>query len=219
MTIKRKTGRPAKRPGEKGTKERIFDAAVDLFAKRGYDGVSIRDIAAAVSIKESSVYKHYTSKDEILDSIFEFMKARLYARPAGGENLEAMFDSLSFEEILGLGFQSLRQMLSDPLMVKITRIITIELHRNQKIREFFLDQMFERPVDENELMFRRLIDRKKIRAFDPRALATAYFAFSVYMHMETFILRYDAGLDVERIEKKSRAQIKLFANILRPEEV
>lgn len=218
MAVKRKSGRPAKVPGEKGTKEKIFDAAVDLFAERGYDGVSIRDIAAAVGIKESSVYKHYTGKDEILGSIFEYMKARLYARPAGGDDLEAVLDNLSFEEILEPGFQSLRRMFDDLLMVKITRIITLELHRNKTIRDFFLAQMFERPVDESELMFRRLIDMKKIRAVDPRALATAYFAFSVYMHMETFLLRYEEGLDIERIEKKSRAQMKLFAELLKPGE-
>ncbi len=105
-------------------------------------------------------------------------------------------------------------MFDDPQMVKMTRIITLELHRNMKIREFFLREMFDRPVDENELLFRRLIDRKKIRAVDPRALATAYFAVSVYMHMETFLLRYEEGLDIERIEKRSRAQMKLFAELL-----
>jgi AcrR family transcriptional regulator len=59
MTVKRKSGRPALVPGEKSTKEKIFDAAVELFAERGYDGVSIRDIAKAVGIRESSVYKHF----------------------------------------------------------------------------------------------------------------------------------------------------------------
>ena len=68
MTVRRKTGRPAKIPGEKSTKDKIFDAALDLFAERGYDGVSIRDIAAAVGIKESSIYKHYASKAEILEN-------------------------------------------------------------------------------------------------------------------------------------------------------
>lgn len=218
MAVKRKSGRPAKIPGEKGTKEKIFDAAVDLFAERGYDGVSIRDIAKTVGIKESSVYKHYASKDEILDNIFEYMKARLYAPQIIEPDMDALLDHLSFEEIMDLGFQSLKQMMTDPYLVKITRIITIELHHNKKIRDFFLSQMFDRPVDESELLFRRLIDRKKIKPFDPRALATAYFAFTIYMHMETFILRYEEGLDLERIEKKSRTQMKLFAEMLKPAE-
>jgi AcrR family transcriptional regulator len=217
MTVKRKSGRPAKVAGEKGTKDRIFDAAVDLFAERGYNGVSIRDIAKAVGIRESSVYKHYESKDAILDAIFDYLKSRLYAPPAQGMNMDALLDRLSFEQVLEMGFASLKGMASDPYMVRIVRIITIELHHNAKIREFFLNEMFERPVNENELMFRRLMDQGKIRRLDPRSLAIAYFAFSAYMHFETFILRYEEGLDLERIERKSRAQMELFMEMLKPE--
>jgi AcrR family transcriptional regulator len=217
MAVKRKTGRPVKVEGEKGTKEKIFDAAVELFAERGYDGVSVRDIAKAVGIRESSVYKHYVSKDDILDSVFEYLKSRLYAAPAPGMSMDALLDRMSFEQVLELGFASLKGMVADPYMIRIVRIITIELHHNAKIREFFLNEMFERPVNEYELMFRRLMDQGKIRKLDPRALAMAYFAFSVYMHFETFILRYEEGMDMGRIERKSRAQMKLFVEMIKPE--
>ena len=53
-------------------KERIFDVSIDLFSEHGYDGVSIRQIAKEVGIKESSIYNHYKSKEstkevEIID--------------------------------------------------------------------------------------------------------------------------------------------------------
>lgn len=41
------------------TKELILKKALDMFAKSGYDSVSIRDIAKAVNIKESSIYYHF----------------------------------------------------------------------------------------------------------------------------------------------------------------
>ena len=69
---KRKTGRPTKIPGQKDTAQRIFDEAIDLFAQKGYDNVSIRDIALAVGIKESSIYKHYTNKEAILQKIIQY---------------------------------------------------------------------------------------------------------------------------------------------------
>ncbi len=214
---KKRTGRPVKIEGEKGTKDKIFDAAIELFAESGYDGVSIRDIAKAVGIRESSVYKHYASKDEILSSIFEYLKSRLYAPHTAGMSVDVQPDQMSFEQVLELGFMSLKGMASDPQMIRIVRIITIELHHNAKIREFFRNEMFERPVNENELIFRRLMDQGKMRKTDPRALARAYFSFSVYMHFETFLLRYEEGIDMEGIDRKSRAQMALFVEMLRPE--
>jgi AcrR family transcriptional regulator len=216
MTVKRKTGRPAKVPGEKATKEKIFDAAVDLFADRGYDGVSIRDIAKAVGIKESSVYKHYASKDEILDDIFEYMKKRLYLDTVP-DNYAAFVDSVPVETILANGLGELASFMRDPYMLKIMRIITIEMYHNERIRGFFREQMFVRPVDEMETLFRMLGERGKIKDYDPRALATAYFAFSVYMYFDTFMIRYGEPLDFEGVERKSRAQMKLFVEMLKPD--
>lgn len=40
------------------TKDRILSAAVRLFARDGYEAVSVGQIAAAVGIKAPSLYKH-----------------------------------------------------------------------------------------------------------------------------------------------------------------
>ena len=72
------------------TKERIIDQALDLFSRKGYDGVSVRDISGAVGIKESSLYNHFKNKQDIFDTIVEegFLRAGNYFRqqcrfPAG----------------------------------------------------------------------------------------------------------------------------------------
>ena len=52
------------------TKEKIFDVSLDLFSKKGYDSVSLREIAEEVGIKKSSIYSHYASKEAILMDIF-----------------------------------------------------------------------------------------------------------------------------------------------------
>lgn len=44
----------------------IAEAAMPLFADRGYYGTGMQDIAAAIGIKASSLYNHYSSKHEIL---------------------------------------------------------------------------------------------------------------------------------------------------------
>jgi AcrR family transcriptional regulator len=46
--------------------DEIIDAAIALFARRGYADVSIDDIGAAVGIAGPSIYKHFVSKQDIL---------------------------------------------------------------------------------------------------------------------------------------------------------
>lgn len=59
------------------TKTQIFNAAIDLFAKNGYDNVSMRQIASEVGIKAASIYNHYGSKEDILNDIFDYYEGNL----------------------------------------------------------------------------------------------------------------------------------------------
>ena len=52
------------------TKERIKKEALSLFAKKGYYGTSISDIAKAVGITKSSLYSHYLGKDELFLDVY-----------------------------------------------------------------------------------------------------------------------------------------------------
>jgi AcrR family transcriptional regulator len=53
-----------------GVKARVELAAIDLFAARGVDGVSIADIAGAAGVSQGALYRHYRSKDELATQLF-----------------------------------------------------------------------------------------------------------------------------------------------------
>ena len=57
-------------------KRRIMTEALRLFARDGYEAVSVESIAAAVGIRAPSLYKHYRSKRDIYDSILREMERR-----------------------------------------------------------------------------------------------------------------------------------------------
>jgi AcrR family transcriptional regulator len=63
-------GRPRKqqpsRPGATA-REEILDAAAELFTTKGYATTSTRSIAEAVGIRQSSLYHHFNTKDDILE--------------------------------------------------------------------------------------------------------------------------------------------------------
>ena len=53
-----------------GVKDRVGRAAIELFAARGVDGVSIADIAAAAGVAQGALYRHYRGKDELAAQLF-----------------------------------------------------------------------------------------------------------------------------------------------------
>jgi AcrR family transcriptional regulator len=55
--------------GEK-TRQRIIEGALRLFAEKGVDAASIRDIAASAAITEPAIYRHFRSKEDLIWEIF-----------------------------------------------------------------------------------------------------------------------------------------------------
>ena len=65
----RRRGRPPKSDAA-DTKELLLQAALRLFADKGYEGTSIRDIARSVGLSESVLYAHFSNKRAIFDAVF-----------------------------------------------------------------------------------------------------------------------------------------------------
>jgi len=208
-----RTGRPLKIPGEKSTREKIFDAAIDLFAERGYDRTTVRDIARAVGITESAVYRHYPSKESILEAIFAYVETRVYAplppaRSAGGDDSSSVFRDM----LEGLP----RYLMADPYLVKIIHILFIEMHHNEKIRDYMTKEYGEKADDYTEMVFRKHMEEGTIRPCDPRALAKVFNAFRFAWLYQTFVLDDGKSRDIDPMEKDLEGSIELFEELLIP---
>ena len=55
------------------TKESILKAALGLFAVKGYEAVSVSQIAGTLGMTKGALYKHYKNKRDIFDSIFTYV--------------------------------------------------------------------------------------------------------------------------------------------------
>ena len=77
------------------TRERILEVSLELFAQSGYLGTSMSDIAKQLGITKGALYKHYRSKQEILDRIVERMNEMDYARAAEYEMPETEPDGFA----------------------------------------------------------------------------------------------------------------------------
>ena len=91
------TGKPPRATRPRNRRTLILDAAADLFIRKGYPHVSMSDIAAAVGIVPSALYRHFRSKEELLhESVtkrFQLVDAVFEAFV--GSDLDAMFTALA----------------------------------------------------------------------------------------------------------------------------
>ncbi len=134
-------------PGEE-TKQLILDVALKQFASVGYTAASIRSICKEVGIKESSVYYHFKSKQEILDCLvaeFETM--------AGGMTgmLAASFQSADLTMIedktfLHIGKLYYVDFLNNERIFQLISMLLIEQRGNPALGKLYAQLMFDRPV-------------------------------------------------------------------------
>jgi AcrR family transcriptional regulator len=59
-------------------RQQLLTVALDLFSRQGFDGTTIRDIAAAANVTEGLIYKHFASKEELLEEVIARARKRLY---------------------------------------------------------------------------------------------------------------------------------------------
>ena len=71
---------PARAPRQDSRREAVLDAASELFAVKGFDGVSMRDIARRAGMLSGSLYYHFPSKDDLFAEVHLAAVARVTAR-------------------------------------------------------------------------------------------------------------------------------------------
>lgn len=59
------------RQNKQGTAEKLLRAAIDLIAEKGYNGVTTHEIAEAADLSEKTLFRHYGSKQNLLESALE----------------------------------------------------------------------------------------------------------------------------------------------------
>lgn len=178
------------------TKEKIFDVSLDLFSKKGYDSVSLREIADEVGIKKSSIYSHYPSKEAILMDIFEYFTDFFkYNELLNSKDLLLTADNEILVENPELfyhkGSEAIKVMVSEERNLKIWKLIFIQMHYNENIRKFFQNEILVKPLLFWNEFFTILKENGIIRKdCNPKLLAKEYYSFPIYLLFE-ICAKYD----------------------------
>lgn len=142
--------RPAPGPAERRrlpSRDRIFRAAVKAFARRGYENVSLRDLAAEVGMRAASIYNHFRSKSAILDEALRVFGAAIDARrsPDDADEVEAALRARGLREVLLERMLEPVGLWEDARLRDLVRVITRCQYHHAGIRRFLREEMFDRP--------------------------------------------------------------------------
>jgi len=206
-----------KATGEKKTKERIFDAAIRLFAQNGFDATSMREIAEVVGIKKASMYSHFKSKDEILEKIMDYPTARIGVVGPQGVETEELILSMGLENFMTMASGVVTEWMKDPYMEEIWRIICIELYHNQQIKKFY-SKFIENAFSFWKSNFDLMLKHKLIKPSDPEILAIEYLSFFGNAFMDYFIFRYGStsGPFLQEYQEGIHQHTEFIVNSIKP---
>jgi len=173
-------------PKQVNTKQKIVEAAIDLIAKYGYRGASVRKIAAEVGIRESAIYNHFKNKEEILKQII----AEIFVTP---------FEFKDVEEKAKRGKSFLREFVVaykliafDKKKEKLFRVLMIELFQNRVLRESFIQEFHQKDIQQISKAFFNMMQEGLIRSGDTMFMAQEFLSPLFYIRLQISLLRIDA---------------------------
>jgi AcrR family transcriptional regulator len=162
------------------TKEIILEVALNLFSKKGYSGVSIRDICKEVGIKESSVYNHFKNKQEIFHTLCQhFMEV---TNDIALSYYKQISDAATVTEE-GFLF-SCRRYVNDYLMEdKINKFICmliIEQSTNEEAAKLYHEILFDKALEGQRQLLEWMIKIGFLKKMNPDDLVMEYYTPIVY---------------------------------------
>ena len=164
------------------TKERILDAALEMFSRNGYAGTNIRELSASLGLVKSGVYKHFESKEAIWNALLDKMIAYYEEHFGSAEHLPPVPDTL--EELVRMTMQMVNITVRDERIVMTRKLLSIEQFRDERARELATKHFLTGLTDMFTRLFRGMMDKGLLRNDDPKMLAFAYIApISALIHL------------------------------------
>jgi AcrR family transcriptional regulator len=189
-------------------RQRILDAALDLFARQGFHGTSTRQIAQAAGVAEGSIFNHFPSKKDLLVAamaqiVDDYFGEDLVA-PSKAGTLELL--RATFTSRLGLGFRHAERI----------RFLLSELLMNQEMRQSYFEAVILRLTERIERVLEQRIAEGLLRPCNVQVVSGALVgAFLTFLLVA--VLDEDRRLLRNSLDEISDELAHLFFYGLRPD--
>lgn len=194
---------------EKNTKEKILEEALKLFAQSGYMGTSMNEIASRLGVTKAALYKHYSSKQEILDSIVERMnqmdaeRTKEYEMPHGDmEEVIAGYKNTAVEKIRHFTKVQFLHWTEDEFSCCFRKMLTLEQYRDPEMAKLYQNYLAEGPLRYMEAIFSGIAESSE----DAKQLAVDFYGpiFLLYSI-------YDGAENKQEVVKLVDAHVERFS--------
>lgn len=175
-----------------GTKEKILTTALKLFARKGYEAVSVSMIASELGITKGALYKHYKNKRAIFESIIKRMeetdiaRAKEYGMPESDmEEAASDYARVSLDRIKTYTKAQFRYWTEEEFSSDFRKMLTLEQYGSSEMSKLYQQYLAAGPLGYMEDIFRAITDEKT----DARRLALEFYGpvfllYSVYDEAE-----------------------------------
>ncbi len=192
-------------------KEEILIVALHLFARDGYEAVSVSQISGELDMTKGALYRHYKSKRDIFDCIVQRMEqqdgeqAAEYDMPE--ENKEKMpekYETVSLDDFVKYSKSMFEYWTEDDFASSFRKMLTIEQFRSEEMQNLYQQYLVAGPASYVKELFKSMqITNAKDKAV--RFYAVMHFYYSIY----------DGADDKEKVKDEFVSAIKSLVEELK----
>ena len=135
------------------TKEEIMTVALHLFAKNGYEAVSVSQIAGVLGMTKGALYRHYENKRDIFLHIVKRMEqqdseqARQNEVPEESiEKIPEEYQNVSVEDFVGYSKSMFEYWTEDDFASSFRKMLTIEQFRSEEMQGLYQQYLSSGPA-------------------------------------------------------------------------
>lgn len=167
-------------------KEEILIVALHLFARDGYEAVSVSQIAGELDMTKGALYRHYKSKRDIFDCIVQRMEqqdgeqARRNEVPEESiEKMQEEYQNVSVEDFVGYSKSMFEYWTEEDFASSFRKMLTIEQFRSEEMQNLYQQYLVSGPTEYVKDLFKNM----EIKNPEENAIkfyANMFFYYSVY---------------------------------------
>ena len=194
-------------------KEEILIVALHLFARDGYEAVSVSQIAGELDMTKGALYRHYKSKRDIFDSIVKRMEQQDSERARENEVPEESiektpeeYQNVSFDDFVEYSKSMFEYWTEDDFASSFRKMLTIEQFRSEEMQNLYQQYLVSGPAGYVKDLF------KNMKIKDPEENAVKFYA-----NMFFYYSLYDGAAD--KAKAKCQFEQMLDKNSRRNETV